>query len=191
MKEEKRRIPKVVTFFLLIIAICITYAIVNPIIQKTLTSDDSDIESSYQIKKQKCNLLKEISANCIIEGEGIELKKISNIILTEDDGYVNEESISYRIYNKGENIILYYVINEPLRRDNNYYATITLSKDLKILEEDYSIQFEEDFETYKQQIKNIDKTFVIAFSAFISIVILLLLKILLELILEIIDIFRK
>ncbi len=191
MKEEKRRIPKVVTFFLLIIAICITYAIVNPIIQKTLTSDDSDIESSYQIKKQKCNLLKEISANCIIEGEGIELKKISNIILTEDDGYVNEESISYRIYNKGENIILYYVINEPLRRDNNYYATITLSKDLKILEEDYSIQFEEDFETYKQQIKNIDKTFVIAFSAFISIVILLMLKILLELILEIIDIFRK
>lgn len=191
MKEEKRRIPKVVTFFLLIIAICITYAIVNPIIQKTLTSDDSDIESNYQIKKQKCNLLKEISANCIIEGEGIELKKISNIILTEDDGYVNEESISYRIYNKGENIILYYVINEPLRRDNNYYATITLSKDLKILEEDYSIQFEEDFETYKQQIKNIDKTFVIAFSAFISIVILLMLKILLELILEIIDIFRK
>lgn len=181
MEEKKRKIPKLVELVLTVITICIIYAIAHPICNSIFKRDEITIQSDYESKKQNVELLKEICKECI---GGENTFKISSPILEEDEGYINQESISYKIYSEGENILLYYEIKEPLRSDNKYYATITLSKDFKILKEEYSTELE-NFETYKQQCKDADKITIIFLSFFISIAIFSLLKSLSDVFLDI------
>ncbi len=86
----------------------------------------------YETKKQKCKELKDI-AKVVQEGKGIDIKKIP-------------EGIQYRIYGSNENIIFYYCL------DNNYTATITLSKDCEILKTEYSTVVE-NYDDYKYEVK--------------------------------------
>ncbi len=188
MKEEKRTLPKLLVKALLtVIAICIIYAIVTPICFNKYERDESSIQSSYETEKQKIELLKEISENCIDEGIGISIQKDSSPILEEDKGYINQESISYKIYSKDENIIIYYEIKEPSKTESKYNATITLSKEFEIINEDYSIKLEdlEDFKTYKQQVKHADKILIRYLSIVISLIIVFMIKIIIEIFLDI------
>ena len=176
MKEEKRKIPKLVRVVLAVITICIIYVIAHPICNSIFKRDEVTIQSDYERKKQNVKLLKEICKECIY---GENTFEILSPILEEDEGYINQESISYKIYRKGENIILYYEIKEPSRSEKEYYATITLSKDFEILKEEYSTKLE-DFETYKQQCKDADKITISFLSFFLSVAIFLLLESLLD-----------
>ncbi len=176
MKEEKRKIPKLVRVVLAVITICIIYVIAHQICNSIFERDEVTIQSDYESEKQNVELLKEICKECIY---GENTFKISSPILEEDEGYINQESISYKIYGKDENIILYYEIKEPLKRENKYYAIITLSKDFKILKEEYSTELE-NFETYRKQCKDADKITISFLSFYISIAIFLLLKVLLD-----------
>ena len=181
MKEKKRKIPELVKLVLAVITICIIYVIAHPICNSIFKRDEITIQNDYEIKEQNVKLLKEICKECIY---GENTFKISSPILEEDEGYINQESISYKIYREGENIILYYEIKEPSKSEKEYYATITLSKDFKILKEEYSTELE-NFETYTQQCKDADKITIIFLSFFISIAILSLLKSLSDVFLDI------
>lgn len=172
MEEKKRKIPELVKLVLAVITICIIYVIAHPICNSIFKRDEVTIQSDYETKKQNVKLLKEICKECIY---GENTLKILSPILEEDEGYINQESISYKIYSKGENIILYYEIKEPLRRENEYYATITLSKNFEILKEEYGTELE-SFVTYKQQCKDADKIMINYISILISIAIFFLLK---------------
>lgn len=171
MEEKKRKVPKLVRLVLAVVTICIIYAIVYPFSYNMFKRDDLSIQSSYDTKKQKIELLKEISKDCINEGVGINIPKELSPILEEEKGYIDQESMSYEIYSKDENIIIYYRIKEPSERESRYNATITLSKDFKVLKEDYSIELEdlEDFETYKKQCKREDNMMIILASIWISV----------------------
>ncbi len=181
MKEKEREVPKLVKVVLTVITICIIYVIAHPICNSIFKRDEVTIQSDYESKKQNVKLLKEICKECIY---GENTFKISSPILEEDEGYISKESVSYKIYSEGENIILYYEIKEPLRNEKKYYATIILSKDFEILKEEYSTELE-NFETYKQQCKDADKITIIFLSFFISIAILSLLKSLSDVFLDI------
>lgn len=187
MKEEKRKIPELVKLVLAVITICIIYVIAHPICNSIFKRDEVTIQSDYERKKQNVKLLKEICKECIY---GENTFKISSPILEEDEGYINQESISYKIYRKGENIILYYEIKEPSRSEKEYYATITLSKDFEILKEEYSTKLE-DFETYKQQCKDADKITISFLSFFLSVAIFLLLESLLDVFLDVKTLINK
>lgn len=112
------------------------------IIYDNIASDEISFQEGYEIKKEKCELLRTIANDLIEEGKGINIQKITN------------KDVRYRIYNNDDNIIIYYYIG-PYTRENRYNAQITLNKDYKIIDEEYSIEIE-DYETYKHTMQFIE-----------------------------------
>jgi len=123
----RRRWVKVLMRFFLVILIITVVAIGSDIIYENfLKPDDSAIQERYNVQKEKFDLLKRIAQDCIEEGKGIDTQKI----LYKD--------IYFNLYNKGENIIFHYYIDEENSDRDSIKATITLSKDYKILDEEYA-----------------------------------------------------
>lgn len=136
MKGKKRFIAKFFEIFLVIISIALLtsgIAIANVIFD--VMQNEQEIKSNYEERKQKCEMLQEIASSTIQEGICINTGKIS------------DDEIKYQIYNDNENIIFYYYFPDDLRSSPKYNATITLSKDYKILKEEYSIEIE-SFDEY-------------------------------------------
>lgn len=130
MKGKKRFI------ILFVIILTIVAVIISSNVIFNHMQNDQEMISSYEEKKQKCELLKDIVNESIQEGVGIDTRKISN------------DEIQYRIYNDNESIIFYYYLPDDSRTgQHRYNATITLSNEYKILKEDYSIEIE-SFDEY-------------------------------------------
>lgn len=135
MKGKKRFI----TLFVIILTIVAVIISSNVIFNRM--QNEQEMISSYEEKKQKCELLKDIVNQSIQEGIGIDTRKISN------------DEIQYHIYNDNESIIFYYYLQDDLTTEHRYNATITLSNEYKILKEEYSIEiesFDEYVESYNR-----------------------------------------
>ncbi len=133
MKGKKRFISKkFIIFFSVIVAVI--GVIVSSKIAYSYMQNEEKMRSSYEDKKQKCELLKIIASESIAEGVGIDTKVIPS------------DEIQFCISNKDGNIIFYYCILDD-STEPKYYATITLTSNYKILKEDYSIEIE-SFDEY-------------------------------------------
>ena len=95
MKGKKRFISKQLIRIFAIIFSVVTVIFSSKIIFNYLQNEQEMI-SSYETKKQKCDLLKEIRNECIKEGIGVDTIRISN------------DEIQYCIYNNNESIIFCY-----------------------------------------------------------------------------------
>ena len=126
MKTKRRRVKILMGCLVLIVAIAIVAVSSNIIYEKSLRLDDSVVRENYEAEKENYELLKTIAEDCIEEGKGINTQKILN------------EDICFKVYNKGENIIFHYYIDEENFDNDPIKATITLSKDYKILDEEYA-----------------------------------------------------
>lgn len=129
MRTKKRVISKLLKVILLIFVSVLTVVIASNIMFTKIQNEQKMI-SSYAIKKEKCELLKDIAKESIQEGVGINTKKIPS------------DKIQYRIYNDNENIVFYYYLRDDSTAKHKYEATITLSNEYKILDEEYSIEIE-------------------------------------------------
>lgn len=129
MRTKKRIISKLFKVLLLIFVSVLTVIIASKIMFTKMQNEQKMI-SSYEIKKEKCELLKDIAKESIQEGVGINTKKIPS------------DKIQYRIYNDNENIIFYYYLRDDSTAKHKYEATITMSNEYKILNEEYSIEME-------------------------------------------------
>lgn len=127
--RKKRFISKLFIMLLAISLNVVTVIISSKIIFEKM-QNEQEMMSNYETKKEKCELLKDIAKESIQEGVGIDTRKISN------------DEIQYRIYNDNENIIFYYYLQEDSITEHRYNATITLSNEYRILEEEYSIETE-------------------------------------------------
>lgn len=123
--KGKKRFVVLLTAILTIVAVTILSVVIS-----NHMLNDQTIIISYEAKKQKCELLRDIAEESVQEGIGIDTKKITN------------EKIKYHIYNDNENIIFYYYLQDNSTSEPTYNATITLSNDYRILREDYSIELE-------------------------------------------------
>lgn len=131
--------------------------------------NENRISEAYEIREQNCKILKDVR-NQAIQNNSINLNTI------------DISQITYSIYSKDKNIIFYYYIIDDTSDKKTYNATITLSKNFKVLEENYSLE-EEPFDTYKSDcIKFIKSTslyystLIILFSDFIIVILLRLIK---------------
>lgn len=137
MQDNKRVIPKFLKIFFTFILIIVCIIVSGEIIFNNYVYDESEIINSYEIQEEKCQLLKEISKD-VIGRDGIKI------------GDINGDEVQYRIYNDDENIIFYYYLKDAsASSEHQYEATITLSKEYDILNEEYSIETQE-FEEYKE-----------------------------------------
>lgn len=138
MRAKKR-------FFLVFIIFGTVLAVVilNNTIFRSKTNQ-KQLMSKYQIEKEKCEMLKEVARETIQEGEGINLNKIS------------ENGVQYNIHNSNDNkqIFFYYYLKDDTNR--KYNATITLSSEYKIINEEYSVELE-SIDEYVKRYKKMDK----------------------------------
>lgn len=134
--KVKRFLLKVLKGVLTLLLILLVIGVGTNIIYDNIASDEISLQEGYEIKKEKCELLRTIAGDVIEEGKGINTQGITN------------KDIKYKIYNDGDNIIFYYYIVEQYSSEINYNARITLSNDYKILDEEYGVELE-DYETYK------------------------------------------
>lgn len=134
MKGKKRFISKLFIILFVIILTVVAVVISSKIIFNN-SQNEQEMISSYETKKEKCELLKDIASESIQEEIGIDTRKISN------------EEIQYRIYNDNESIIFYYYLQDDSTTEHRYNATITLSNEYRILREEYSIEIE-SFDEY-------------------------------------------
>lgn len=128
---------------------------------------------SYESKKVKCEMLKIIAQESIQEGVGINLNKISKdailriveqkLEISIDYSKFSNYDIQYNISNDGENIIFYYYLKNENTSGAKYDAKITLSKDYRILKEEYGIELE-SFDEYNEYNKHIDRDLSIIYS---------------------------
>lgn len=131
--------------------------------------NEQEMISSYEDKKQKCELLKDIANESIQEKIGIDTRKISN------------DEIQYRIYNDNESIIFYYYLKDDSTSEPRYNATITLSNEYRILQEEYSIEIE-SFDEYIKSYNRVNRLlsvmyatmYVIGFYMFIVILVIII-----------------
>lgn len=127
-----------VTILKRLLAVALAVAIIAVaynVIYNIIATDDLTMRQSYEIVKEKHESLKMIAKDSIEEGQGIRINQLS------------KAGVQFKIYNDGENIILYYYINEKNGDEYPYKATITLSNDYEILDEEYSEAAK--FEDYK------------------------------------------
>ncbi len=147
MKKKRywvKGFKKILALALIIVAIIVASNVIYDARYDNIAVDD-EIKESYEIKEDKFKLLKTIAEDSVEEGKMIRINQISR------------EGIQYKIYNSGENIILYYYIDEKINNEYPYTATITLSNNYEILDEEY---FElEDFDTYREKAKDSQKIY--------------------------------
>lgn len=112
------------------------FVLTKIVIYRHIAVDDAELQSRYEEKKEKCELLERIADVCIEEGKGINTDKIPS------------NDIRYEIRYNAENIIFSYYIQEENLSKKTYKANIKLSTDYKILQATYSTELE-DFETFR------------------------------------------
>lgn len=94
---------------------------------EVLPNKEEVYKGYYQESVEKCELLESVAQDAIVEGQGFALDKIDT------------ENIGYTITPNGETIeFYYYVIDTYADSLYEYNATITLSKNYEIIEEEYS-----------------------------------------------------
>ena len=151
--EAKRKgttiVKRLLAVFLAIAIITVAYNV----IYNNIATDDLTMRQDYETVREKHESLKMIANDSIEEGQGIQIDQLS------------KAGVQFKIYNDGENIILYYYINEKNGDEYPYKATITLSNDYEILDEEYSEAAK--FEDYKWATELIDHLLAIAGGFFI------------------------
>lgn len=121
---------------LLVLALTVgAFLLVKFVIYRQIAVDDTEVQRSYEEEEKTYELLKTTRQLCIEEGRGINIDKIPS------------KDIKYSIRYNTENIVFSYYIQEGHSNSKIGSATITLSKDYKVLQEKYSNQ-PEDFETF-------------------------------------------
>lgn len=128
MEKRNRFIVKVAVAVLILIFVVIFIGISSKDIFNKI-SNENEMINSYNIKKEKCDLLQSI-VNDVIDEDGIHINKIP------------VDKIKYNIYDEDENIIFYYSLREEQTNTHKYYATITLSNRYQILDKNYSVELE-------------------------------------------------
>ena len=149
-KRNWRRVLKRLLAVALSVAII---AVAYNVIYNIIATDDLTMRQNYETVKEKHESLKMIANDSIEEGQGIRIDQLS------------KAGVQFKIYNDGENIILYYYINEKNGDEYPYKATITLSNDYEILDEEYSEAAK--FEDYKWTTELIEHLFAMAGGFFI------------------------
>ena len=141
--KTKRRWQIVLKRLLLVALAVLEIAVAYNVIHNRIATDDVTIQQDYEAIQEKHEFLKEIARDAIEEGNGIEIDQLSR------------KGIQYKIYNNGENIIIHYYIDEKIGDEYPYEATITLSNEYEILDEQYVEK--ESFEAYKWRMQILAK----------------------------------
>lgn len=136
MKTKRFWLKVFVVFLLIAVPVCGVKLVADQIYENYSKHDEVTLLEIYEVKKEKCELLRAIPNDFIEEGKGINLQEIP-------------DNITYEIENKSDGNIRFYYYIEPYSDSNPYKAWITLSKDYKVIEEEYGIELD-DFETFKQ-----------------------------------------
>ena len=136
MKTKRFWLKVFVVFLLIAVPVCGVKLVADQIYENYSKHDEVTLLEIYEVKKEKCELLRAIPNDFIEEGKGINLQEIP-------------DNITYEIENKSDGNIRFYYYIEPYSDSNPYKAWITLSKDYRVIEEEYGIELD-DFETFKQ-----------------------------------------
>ena len=136
MKTKRFWLKVFVVFLLIAVLVCGVKLIAEQFYENYFKHDEVTLLEIYEVKKEKCELLRSIPNDFIEEGKGIIFQEIP-------------DNIRYEIENKSDGNIRFYYYIEPYNDSNPYKAWITLSKDYKVIEEEYGIELD-DFETFKQ-----------------------------------------
>ena len=144
MSSKKKTFLQIIVFLLLgIIASWISHTY---IVSNIFQNDETIYIKGYQEQVSQCELLEIIPKEVIIEGKYLAIDKI------------NTEIVGYKITPDGENIEFYYYLNNEF--DDGvpiYNATIILSKDYMIIEEEYS-KIKDNLPTEEEYVQsNIEK----------------------------------
>lgn len=132
----KKKCLKIVGVLLALALTVDAFLLTKIVIYRHIAADDAELQSNYEEKKEKYELLQATADVCIEEGKGINIDKIPS------------KNIRYDIHYNAENIVFSYYIQEEHSYKKIYNAVITLSKDYKILQETYSVE-PENFETFR------------------------------------------
>lgn len=147
-----------VTILKRLLAVALAVAIIAVaynVIYNNIVTDDLTMRHNYDTAKEKHESLKLIAKDSIDEGHGIRINQLS------------KARVQFKIYNDGDNIILHYYINEKNGDKYPYMATITLSNDYEILDEEYSEAAK--YEDYKWTTELVEHLFAMACALFIFI----------------------
>lgn len=151
--KTKRNWGRVLKRLLAVALALAIIAVAYNVIYNILATDDLTMRQDYETVKEKHESLKMTANDSIDEGQGIRIDQLL------------KAGVQFKIYNDGENIILYYCINEKNGDEYPYKATITLSNDYKILDEEYSEAAK--FEDYKRTTESIEHMVALAIAMFI------------------------
>lgn len=140
MSSKKKTFLQIIVFLLLgIVASWISHTY---IVSNIFQNNETIYVKGYQEKVAKCELLESIPKEVIIEGKYLAIDKI------------NTEIVGYKITPDGENIEFYYYLNNKF--DDGvpiYNATIILSKDYMVIEEEYS-QTKDNLPSEEEYVQN-------------------------------------
>lgn len=133
MKKRKRTIL-IVIGVLVFILFNIGFVMISSKKELKDSLGENEIMHSYNVKKENSELLEALVTEVVSEN-GIEINQIPT------------DKYGYRIYDENENIVFYYYLKE-YSESNPPNATIVLTKQYKVLEQNYSIKLE-SFEEFK------------------------------------------
>ena len=125
MSRPKKVFIQIIAFLLL--SASISYIAHSYIETKNFQNDEAVYREYYAEKVANCELLESVPKDVVVEGIYLALEKIDTT------------NVEYEITSDGENIEFYYYLNDEF--DDGvpiYNATIILSKDYTIIEEEYS-----------------------------------------------------
>lgn len=110
----KKRFTKIGSIILSIVVGIILFNVIFNYMQ-----NEQRMKSSYEYKKQKCELLKNIANESIQKGIGIDTSKISNA------------EIRYHIYENNGNIIFYYYLKENVKKFSHIMRQLHCQMNIK------------------------------------------------------------
>lgn len=140
MSRPKKVFIQIITFILLCIPI--SYVVQTYVTTNIFQNDETIYIEEYRAKVANCELLESIPKAVVLEGKYLAIDKIDTA------------NVEYEITADGENIEFYYYLNNEF--DDGvpiYNATIILSKDYMVIEEEYS-QTKDNLPSEEEYVQN-------------------------------------
>lgn len=140
MSRTKKVFIQIIAFILLCIPI--SYVVQTYVTTNIFQNDETIYREEYRAKVANCELLESIPKAVVLEGKYLAIDKIDTA------------NVEYEITADGENIEFYYYLNNEF--DDGvpiYNATIILSKDYMVIEEEYS-QTKDNLPSEEEYVQN-------------------------------------
>lgn len=158
--KERRKISGTTKFIVASIVVIISIWIGSKMIYQEMekkNQSENFVLNKYETRCKNAELLQSLPQKVIEEGKGINIKKIP-------------AEIQYSLYKEKDKVIFCYSLGENTG-ENEYRATITLSENVEILEEEYKFQ-EQTLSEYTRVYNRINRFLAVSISTLIVLIVL-------------------